>query len=187
MAHPFFSLWEQSYGTVPPLNRKLKGDLPHRWLRIHTLPHSKRYAETESEAAEIAERQVTTAKALFEDDAPVWLVTWRCHSSAGTRELAQISEKVGVPLAEAGILTGDADDETIAIMVARVRWSASASSSLRRAIADDQVRAMWVQQRTAEVFAPYDGGVDLIFSSVERRDQYRQRFSTWLSARPDGL
>jgi hypothetical protein len=44
-----------------------------------------------------------------------------------------------------------------------------------------------VHERTTEVFAPYDGGVDLIFSNVERRDQYRQRFSAWLSARPDGL
>jgi hypothetical protein len=187
MAHPFFSLWEQSYGTVPPLNWKLKDRLPDRWLRVHTLPDSKRYASTESESAEIAARQVTTAKALFEDDAPVWLVTWRYFPPWGASELAQESEEVGVPLVEGGILPGDADGETIAVLVARLRWSVSASATLRRAIADDQERAMWVHERTLEVFAPYDGGVDLIFSSVERRDQCRQRFSAWRSARSDGL
>jgi hypothetical protein len=187
MAHPFFSLWKQSYGLVPPLNWKLKGVLLDRWLRIHTLPHSKRYASTESEAAEIAERQVTAAKALFEEDAPVWLVTWLYQSMPGVRELAQASERVGVPLEEAWILAGETEDETIAVLVGRLRWSASTSASLRRAIANDEERAMWVHERTAEVFAPYDGGVDLIFSSAERCDQHRQRFSAWLSTRSDGL
>jgi hypothetical protein len=107
-------------GLVPPLNWKLRGGLPDRWLRIHTLPDSKRYAGTESEAAEIAERQVTTAKALFEDGAPVWLVPWRCHPSPGATEIAQPSEKVGVPRVVAGVLAGDAEDETIAVLVARL-------------------------------------------------------------------
>ncbi len=50
-----------------------------------------------------------------------------------------------------------------------------------------EARAMWVHSSTGEVFAPYDGGVDVVFSSVERRDLHRQRFSAWLSSRPDGL
>jgi len=187
MVHPFLSLWEQSYEMVPPLWWKLRGGLPDRWLRIHTLPNSKRYANTESEAGEIAGRQATTAKALFENDAPVWLVTWRYHPPPGAVELAQPGEKIGVPLVVAGILAGDEEDATIAVLVGRLRWNASTSASLRRAIADDEGRAMWVHERTAEVFAPYDGGVDLIFSSVERRDEHRQRFSAWLSAHPDGL
>jgi hypothetical protein len=187
MEHPFVSFWEQSYGSVPPLNWKLRAGVPDRWLRIHTLPYSKRYAGTQSEAAEIAERQVTTAKAPFEDDAPVWLVTWRYHPPPGATELAYPSEKFGALLVEAGVLDGDAEHETITVLVARLRWSASTSASLRRAIADDEERAMRVHERTAEVFAPYDGGVDLIFSSVERRDQHKQRFSAWLSSRPSGL
>ena len=160
---------------------------PDRWLRIHTLPRSKRYADIESEAAEIAERQVTTAKALFEDDGLVWLVTWRHHLTSEASDLAQPSESCGVRLMEAGEVAGDAEGETLALLVARLRWSASTSARLRLAIANDEERAMWMHERTAEVFAPYDGGVDLIFSSVERRDRYKQRFSAWLSARPDGL
>jgi hypothetical protein len=186
MTHPFFAFWEQNYGRVPPLNWKLKLEVPDRWLRIHTLPASKRYAGNASEAAEIAERQVTTAKALFEDDAPVWLVTWRYGSPPGAAELAEPSEAIGVPLVEAGVLAGDADEGTTAVLVARLRWDASASEKLRRAIARDEERAMWVHERTAEIFAPYDGGVDLIFSSTERRDQHRPRFSAWLSTRADG-
>jgi hypothetical protein len=187
MAHPFLRYWEQSYGVVPPLNWKLRGGLPDRWLRIHTLPDSKRYAGSESEAAEIGKRQVTTAKALFEDDAPVWLVTWRYRAQGQTTDLPEPSEMIGVPLVEAGVLAVDAEDEIVAVLVARLRWSASTSASLRRAIADDAERAMWMHELTAEVFAPYDGGVDLIFSSVQRRDEHRERFSAWLSAHPDGL
>jgi hypothetical protein len=38
-----------------------------------------------------------------------------------------------------------------------------------------------------EVFSPYDRGVDLIPSSVERREAVRERLSGWLSSRADGL
>jgi hypothetical protein len=186
MEHPFVGFWERSYGRIPPLNWKLKKRLPDRWLRIHTLPDSKRYADTEAESAEIAARQVTAAEALFDNDAPVWLVTWRYHLPGAT-EVAEPSETVEGPLVEAGVLPGEAEDETITVLVTGLRWSASTSASLRRAIADDKQRAMWVHQRTAEVFSPYDGGVDLVFSTVERRDEYRQRFSAWLSPCPNGL
>jgi hypothetical protein len=166
----------------------LKTDLPERWLRIHTLPGSKRYADSDAEAAEIAQRQVASAQALFEDDAPVWLVTWRYGSLSGAmNDVAPLGEKMGLPLVEACALAVDEEDQTIAVLVAALRWSPSSSAPLRRAIANDEERAMWVHARTAEVFAPYDGGVDLIFSSVERRDQHRSRFSAWLSSRPDGL
>jgi hypothetical protein len=47
------------------------------------------------------------------------------------------------------------------------------SASLGRAIANNAERAMWVHASSADVFAPYDGGVDMIFSSVERRDAHR--------------
>ena len=62
MEHPFGTFWAHWYGVVPPISWKLKGCLPGRWLRLHMLPDSKRYAESESEHAEIAARQVTIAR-----------------------------------------------------------------------------------------------------------------------------
>ena len=102
-------------------------------------------------------------------------------------DLAKRSAEIGAPLTEACVLSIDEMDEPVAVLAVHTRWSESRWARVLRAIADDQERAMWVHARTGEVFAPYDGGVDVIFSSGERRDLYRQRFSAWLSPRPDGL
>jgi hypothetical protein len=37
------------------------------------------------------------------------------------------------------------------------------------------------------LYAPYDGGADVIAASRAQRDQLRQRHSDWLSAYPSGL
>jgi hypothetical protein len=104
MIHPFLSFWEQSYGGIPPFKWRLKERLPDRWLRIHTLPDSKRYAGTEAEFAEIAERQVTAAEALLDHDAPVWLVT----------ELRRLDRNARVPGSHRG---GEAEDSAFQPLV----------------------------------------------------------------------
>lgn len=151
------------------------------------LPDSKRYAESESEHAEIAARQVTIARVLFEDDAPVWLVARHYLAPTSASDLAKRSAEIGAPLTEACVLSIDEMDDPVAVLAVQTQWSETMWTTVLRAIADDQERAMWVHARTGEVFAPYDGGVDVIFSSGERRDLYRQRFASWLSSRADGL
>ncbi|UKJ62223.1 hypothetical protein H1Q78_07140 [Cellulosimicrobium cellulans] len=37
------------------------------------------------------------------------------------------------------------------------------------------------------VYAPCDGGADVIAPTVKARDALSERFSTWLSPRADGL
>jgi hypothetical protein len=44
-----------------------------------------------------------------------------------------------------------------------------------------------VSEATGRVYAPYDGGADLFLSSESERDQYREKYSAWLSAHPSGL
>jgi len=55
------------------------------------------------------------------------------------------------------------------------------------AVAEDRLRALWLNTVSKEVYAPYDGGADLILSTAERRDLLKQEFAGWLSARPDSL
>jgi hypothetical protein len=185
MAHPFVTSWEQNYGAIPPQSWRLKLLLPTRWLRIHTLPGSKRYAETQGEAAEVATRQMAAAKALFEDADPVWVVTWRFGPLAATTDV--LVRSTGLRLEEACVLAEDEQDEPVTVLAGSERWNAEGSASLRCAIAEDRERAMWVHAITGEVFAPYDGGVDLIFSTVERRDANRPIFADWLSTLSSGL
>lgn len=53
--------------------------------------------------------------------------------------------------------------------------------------AEDRLRAAWLGTSSGEVFAPYDGGVDLILANEGRRDALAGKYGDWLSGRPDGL
>jgi hypothetical protein len=55
------------------------------------------------------------------------------------------------------------------------------------AIAEDRLRALWLETNSGEIYAPYDGGADLILADPGRRDALAGRYRDWLSARPDGL
>jgi hypothetical protein len=59
---------------------------------------------------------------------------------------------------------------------------------LLRLVADDMTRGVIVT--TAEMgwlYAPYDGGADVIAASPTHRDQLRRAHQEWLSAHPLGL
>jgi hypothetical protein len=45
----FIDYWNKEYPKTIPINHQLKLIYQDRWFRIHSLPESKRYAETKSE------------------------------------------------------------------------------------------------------------------------------------------
>jgi hypothetical protein len=56
-----------------------------------------------------------------------------------------------------------------------------------RDVAQDLVRVFFISVDYDTVIVPYDGGVDLILKDKETKDQYRLKYSDWLSKRDDGL
>ncbi len=43
------SWWRSFYGAAMPISHILREEIPDRWMRIHSLPESKRYADTSGE------------------------------------------------------------------------------------------------------------------------------------------
>jgi hypothetical protein len=80
------------------------------------------------------------------------------------------------------------DDPDIAydIFAAKVVWRRGAFDSALRAIADDELRVMWMSNITGAIFAPYDGGTDLILPKVEHIRALTLAYSDWLSSFPEG-
>lgn len=59
--------WARSWPDADPIGHQVRAAYPDRWIRFHTLPGSKRYAEPVGEYAEIARRQrVVLAELLGE-------------------------------------------------------------------------------------------------------------------------
>jgi hypothetical protein len=56
--------WDDGWSETPPLAFLLRSAYPDRWVRFHSLPASKRYAETEAERAEILSRHHAVLDAL---------------------------------------------------------------------------------------------------------------------------
>lgn len=175
-----FAGWLRArFGGTPPLGFCLRTDHRERWLRLHSLPGSKRYAETNAEHREVRERARAAARELLPTGSPVLLVG--CEPALPEVPALRF-ERLGTwahPLL---------DDEPCELWAAQTSWPHEGSQALADAIARDERRAAWFSLRTGEVFAPYDGGIDLIVESPARAAALRRVFPhDWFSPRADGL
>lgn len=59
------ALWQERWPLSPPLAHELKNLYPDRWVRFHSLPGSKRYAEDEAEYEILLHRHNTVLNELF--------------------------------------------------------------------------------------------------------------------------
>jgi hypothetical protein len=188
MSDEFKIWWNQAFDTVPPVGWLLREALHGRWFRVHTLPESKRYPETESEYGEALRRQAALGDEVLGTGNPCWIVVpeYRIGSEASV----EFPEIPATTLGRGLVFSDDDPDDPPMMMtawVAEVAWSPASSLTTRRAIIDDKFRALWVSKTTAEVFAPYDGGVDVIVATSTRRDELVAKYASWLSPHPTGM
>jgi hypothetical protein len=54
--------------------------------------------------------------------------------------------------------------------------------------ADDRVTNLFIVSiERKRIFAPYDGGVDVVLRDFAEREEFKSRYANWLSKRSDGL
>jgi hypothetical protein len=167
MGMVFEEYWMAHFGNVPPLGHVLRVALPDRWMRFHALPGAKRYGDTAEERAEVLVRGHAIAAAVLGDGA-CWCVTGQ----------VVWADDVVMPLEWRD---GDMVTRFAAELVAGV------DDTLLMEIADDRGRAVYVGAVRPVVFAPYDGGFDVIMESAAQVVALRAQFLGWISARLDGL
>ncbi|MCU1290454.1 MAG: hypothetical protein JWN60_2683, partial [Acidobacteria bacterium] len=55
-------------------------------------------------------------------------------------------------------------------------------------VANEQIYNFFVVScEHGRIFAPYDGGVDVILENTEERDEFKAKYKDWLSLHPSGL
>lgn len=178
-------MWQRHWPDCPPVGYKLRGPYRNVWVRFHSLPESKRYAQDESEYAVVLERYNTVLDELFAGGhvyviTPVW---------------ATESEVPRSP-ADAGywqtlLVEDDPDPEFRTychLFAARRLWRYGCLDELLRDVADDKVAGVLITDtRMGRVYHPYDGGADVFLATPEERDETRDRHADWLSSHPLGL
>lgn len=183
----FEARWREWYPDVDPHGWAIQALYPHRWLRIHSLPASKRLPETESDYVTILERHNAVASAIV-GTAECVLIGYDydgVYSRPPKHPLAAL-----LPAAPAVMrLAPDDDDESepISLFAGRDPWYPGMLDHWLREVADDRLRLMLLNWDTGAAYAPYDGGADLFWPSETLRDRARDAFSSWRSSDPSGL
>ncbi|WP_309144277.1 hypothetical protein [Streptomyces sp. BR123] len=185
-------LWQAQRPAGPVLPWDLKTVYGNRWVRFHSLPESKRYADDEAEYAVLLDRYNTVLDELFADgevcvvtidwtdpaetaDPPEWTVLRRALHPAGT--LWTVLDEPSDP----------GPDQLWYFYADRRPWVRGCLDPLLRAAADAAVSGVLVTDPDlTRIHHAYDGGADVILPTPGERDRLRDRHSAWLSAHPSG-
>ncbi|MCX5584853.1 hypothetical protein ACFV0H_13730 [Streptomyces erythrochromogenes] len=184
-------LWQSHRPPGPLLPHELKRVHAHRWVRFHSLPESKRYAEDEAEYAILLDRYNTVLDELFAGgEAYVVTTDW-----ADPSEPTNYSARRAALHPEGTLWTtlDDTDDPDPAFHTRwyfyadRRPWERGCLDPLLRAVADDALPGIFVTDPgLTRIHHPYDGGADVILPTGGERDRLREQHSAWLSAHPSG-
>ena len=188
----FIGYWNKEYPEVFPINHELLEAYQDRWFRIHSLPDSKRYADTESDYHIILDRQNSLIDDLIGNGSEI-IIVFGLFDNDPTNEnyyiIGDLEEFNKVQSIDLQTIRPEEYEESMLLDVYAKKsiWSRNSRNVLLRAIADDEIRAMFVSPSRKCIIAPYDGGVDVIVESTEKRDRLKLKYKKWLSDREDGM
>ena len=192
MGEDFVTAWRRWFPEAPPVGWGLRKAHAANWVRFHSLPGSKRYAEDDAERAIVLER----ANVLAEETLGVGNASWLAVPIIEEGDLfsAAQSDLLGRHgLSHAGVFEIDFGNEAFPELTpwtyyaGLTTWRPQAFDGLLLSVADDQHRAVWLNPASGAVFAPYDGGFDLFPFSNSEVERLRVKYADWLSTHPSGL
>lgn len=174
----FIDSWRVFHPRSHPVGYLMKWSEAERWVRFHSLPESKRYAESDSERELILSRARALAGRILGNGLPAWVVETRPESVPPMP-----------PAYELHFVTRFVDENIdFAVRAGLVAWDGAPFDSTVISIADDVgPRTLWMSPKDGAVFAPYDGGFDLFPATAEDVISLKSDFPHWLSRRDDGL
>lgn len=179
--------WERTWPNAEPLGYRLREAYAERWVRFHSLPGSKRYAESAKEYAESLRRQRALLDELMSGLWPEHLVVlaedWG-HEDLGTGRTRSLVRDAW-PWRR--VVESDPDLVGASFIWVNIGVSNRQLDRLLRAIADDRAAAILTVADLSWLFCPYDGGVDVILPDRDTRDALRDGHPQWLSDTPSGL
>ncbi len=188
----FINYWNKEYPKSLPINHELKLVYPDRWFRVHSLPESKRYAESADEYKIILDRQNQLIDDLLGEETEV-AISFGLYTNDITNEnykeltdFGEFQKVLTVDLQKER--PEEYEDEMYFDIFVKIEfWKRESRNEILKAIADDEIRAMFVSVSKKCVIAPYDGGVDVIVDSTEKRDRLKAKYRDWLSDREDAI
>lgn len=180
--------WTIAFGNVAPLGHLCRVALAERWIRVHSLPGSKRYADTTAEYDVVMSRWTTVANDVLGNREDCAFFFCEFPSEPASAVLDLLGPMSVAPTWHPTLASLATGYEQIRIGSISVAWEPDSFRQLLLARADDRIGPiLFANLDRATAFAPYDGGADLFFDSAEAVAVRRKEWAAWLSARTDGL
>jgi hypothetical protein len=192
----FDATWRSRWPESRPIGHELRSSASSTWLRLHSLPASKRYAENEAEHDEVLSRHLTlltelsSSAATSPDDLRVVTVAWSESPEPAERDSDLLA---AFPMATYWqTMPYDMSDPDFPVWthlyLGRTALNAAELRALLLLVAEDGTRDVIVCPPNADwLYHPYDGGGDVIAHDRAARDLLRGRHAGWLPRNPQGL
>jgi hypothetical protein len=181
------SYWESNFPTCPPINYLLKIFYTDRWLRIHSLPDSKRYADTDTEWVTLFQTQNSILDDIFIEGEMIYLLTGVYSNLEITFPDNNLSDNAALKAFDFSALekvdlyamTKDYCEENTFYTpyCTEIFYKSSQYNDLLKSIANDEIRAFFLNPKSNIIFAPYDGGIDIIYSDKKTKDFYQTKYN----------
>lgn len=185
-------VWQRRWPECPAIAHQLRACYPERWVRFHSLPGSKRYADDAGEYATILDRHNTV---LTELSPNVSLIVITCDwtgQNAPPVQRTPLQARLDPGGVHWSTVQPDPDEPDFQVywhlFVSRRTWRPGILDDLLRAVANDDLSNVIVGPSDLRwLYHPYDGSADVILPNRADRNELRNRHPDWLSGHPAGL
>lgn len=189
MLRGLVSRWRSHFGGSRPAAFLLREEIPNRWVRIHSLLESRKYADSDAEFHELESRHSEVAGRMLKS-ASCYLFWFHFGAEPDRSSEATLKTYFELDLVRIRDFDLDADDDcdSLRFQVAPFPFSAHKIKKLVLGINDELVSNILIADlERFTVYAPYTGGADLFFPSAEEASSAKVRWKQWLSGRSDSL
>lgn len=188
----FIKYWQQHYGKCLPIGYILRDNFKDRWFRIHTLPNSKRYPETETEVEIILHRHNILLTELLGANGHYMLITTGYSETANPIFSYHLLNKLICDRKHCFSVDMDALAHSGIgywhFFISERRWQVDTINPILKLVANDEVgNILFVGIEKPFIYHPYDGGADIIMETTLAKENFKKQYSNWLSQRSDGL
>jgi len=192
----FDTFWNSVYPDTIPLAHYFKHDYKDRWFRIHSLPESQRYADTDQEWDILLSRQNKIILDLIGNSKKLFIVTGEYDFDGKFDPPGFLDNELLEDFKFKSLKTIDmykpGSDEfdketTYRPFFAEINWEQNKYNNILRSIAIDEMRAFFICIDKKCLIAPYDGGMDFVLENEKMKEVYKNKYKDWLSLHPEGL
>ncbi|HZM66586.1 MAG TPA: hypothetical protein VFC16_09840 [Nakamurella sp.] len=172
-------MWDLRWGDSQPIGYRFRIDHPERWVRFHSLPDSKRFADNDEDYREILHRHRTVLEELLGGEPVDTLVV--IGTDYGPRDGAAGQTRKQLVDAWPWRRHWSADYECWWYF-----WVKSATltfgdlNDLLLGAADERADVIIADAQLSWIYHPYAGGADVILPSRVEADVLRDRHCDWL-------